>query len=248
MIDNLMNLGLTKNEAVIFRTLLEEGPSFVAPLVYKTKKHRQIIYNALDKLQKRQLVSVSQKNGKNFYAIGDPKQLLIGLQQKEIVARNVVEEISKQLKTEKERVEVFSGPESYKRGLASFRMHAAESGEYIVIGGEPREWYLYTKPFFKNHVGEVKKLKKQGVDICILFFEQEKESAEEFIKPYLNNPYQCKIANNVAGIPHTAWLAGNNVYILTPAADPLVIHIRSNALAEEYRKYFSNQWAMARSI
>ena len=248
MIDNLMALGFTKNEATVFQALLEIGPSFVAPLVYKTKKHRQIIYNALEKLQEKRLVTVSKKNGKNFYSVGDPKQLLLGLQQKEVVARDIVADIKKKLKTEQEQVEVFAGPMSYEQGLASFRMHAAEAGEYVVIGGESKDWYHFTRPFFARHVEEVRKLKRRGIDIYILFYERERESAEEFISPYAHNPYLCKIAKDEYRLPHTAWLAGANIYILTPSSDPLVVHIRSKALAEEYRKYFWNQWQSANPL
>jgi len=242
MIDSLISLGLSPTEALIYKTLLEVGPCFVAPLVRQTKKHRQIVYNALENLEKKSLVGVSKRNGKNFYAISDPQRFLISVKQKEVLAEQVVKKIERYLEHDQEQVDVFSGSDSYSDGLADFRLKASETGEYIVIGGEPKEWYEFTRPFFKEHVEEVKKLKRQGISIFILFFEKERSSAKEYILPHVGNPYVCKIANEQYRLPHTAWLAGEYVYILTPASDPLVVRIKSKPFANHYREYFGDVW------
>ncbi len=245
MIDELTQLGLSTSEAEIFSLLLETGPTFAGQLVYRSKKHRQIVYNALDALLGRKLILVSKKNGKNFYSIGDPRKILVDLKQKETLAQEIVKRVQEKTETDNERVIVFSGPDSYEQGLESFRRNAEEASEYIVMGGEDKSWYLYTRSFFLKHVAELRRIKKKGVDILILFYEKERKSAEEFIGPYVRNPYVCKIAKEELHIPGTIWLAGDNVYILTPVSDPVVVHIKSITLAEQYRTVFWNQWRKA---
>ncbi len=240
--DSLINLGLTENEATIYSTLSEVGPCFVAPLVQKTKKHRQMVYNALEELQEKHLVSVSKKNGKNFYGILEPSRLLINAKQKVIEAKEVVDRINKKTLSKNESVTVFRGPSGYEDGLADFRARAEQSKEYIVIGGEEEKWYQEVSPFFQSHVKELQKLKHQGVDVYILFYENDKESAEKNILPYVNNPYKIKVADEALRLPQTTWISGNYVYLLTPVDEPLVISIQSQRLASAYRDLFWKQW------
>lgn len=246
--DNLTELGLSAIEAQIFELLIDTGPCHVAPLVQKSKKHRQIVYNALEQLEKKKLVVVSKRNGKNFYQVGDPDRFSVVLQQNLALSKHVATYIKQHLQKNREIVEYFSGSGSYLQGLADFRRHAEEAKEYIVIGGEEKEWYEYTKNFFAPHVEELQKMKRRGVDVLILFYEPERKSAEQYIKPYLNNPYICKIADNRYRLPQTSWLAGNYIYLLTPTNEPLVVSIKSQALSQQYREYFWEQWKNAQLL
>lgn len=243
MIDTLKNLGLSDTEAAIYKALVDVGPCFVAPLVRETHKHRQIIYNALNSLERKQLISVTKKNGKNFYSVGDPKRFLIEAKQKELLAGRLVEQIEGALRKEKEHVvEVFRGPDSYRKGMASFRQHAEETEEYIVIRGESEGWFEYTRPFFKEHVDDLKRIKRKGIDCLLLFFERERQLVKQFLGSNIGDPYTCKIASNEYRLPHSTWLAGDHIYILTPTPDPLIIHIKSKPMAHNYRDYFWNLW------
>lgn len=245
MIDTLTKLGLTATEALVYVTLLDIGPSFVAPIIQRTKKHRQIVYCALEQLERKHMVSVTRKNGKKFYALSDPQRFLLNAQQQELIAQHAVADIERILHTENEQVESFSGPNAYKDGLADFRLYAEQAREYIVIGGQPEEWYEYAQPFFPAHVEDLRRLRRQGIDPQILFFESERQSAEKYMLPYHHNPYIIKITQHEPRLPHTTWLAGDHVYLLTPTTDPLVIHIKSKALAQVYRTYVDILWKKA---
>ena len=248
LIDNLIKLGLTYTESLVFVSLLERGPCFVAPLVALTKKHRQIVYNALDALSRRHLITFSVRRGKRFYAIGDPEKLLTNIRQLELIAEVVVKKIEKKISKGGEKVEIYSGPDSFELGLFDFRKRAEFAGEYTVIGGEPEEWFEFVKPIFNKHVEEVKNLKKLGIPINILFFESERKSALKYIGPLIDNPYILKISSVKPKLPHTVWLAGDHVYFLTPTMEPLVVHINSSALSIQYRIYFEELWNSAELI
>ena len=243
MIDTitLTELGLSPTEALIYKTLLNAGPCFVAPLVRLTKKHRQIVYNALSDLEKRRLVSISRKNGKNFYAAGNFDHIAADFKRKEALAGKLSRDIDTLKTRDQETVDIF-GPDNYAQGLADFRRRAEEAREYIVIRGESKKWFSYTRGYFSEHVDGLRRLKKIGTDIFIAFYEYERAIAREFIGPYLKNPYVCKILPDEHRLPHSVWLAGDHVYILTPAIEPLIIHIHSAALAQQYREYFWHQW------
>jgi sugar-specific transcriptional regulator TrmB len=242
MTDKLIELGMSPNEALVYSTLVGLGPCFVAPIIQRTQKHRHIVYSALETLERKSLVTTAKKNGKKFYSITDPNRLLHNARQKELLAEEIAADIEKRLQTEKEQVETFVGVDAYEQGLADFRLNAEKHQEYIVIGGQPVDWYEYTRPFFAQHVEDLRRLKRNGIDIQILFFESERKSAHKYIVPYAYDPYIIKITNTDPRLPHTTWLAGEHVYILTPTSAPLVTHIKSKALAEAYRTYFEKIW------
>lgn len=243
MFDTLQKLGLSETEAGVYETIIEEGPCFVAPIVKRTKKHRQIVYNALESLEEKKLIAQTRKNGKNFYGISDPTRLLLDIKQKEVLASNLVEYIQKRILAEKELVEVFSGEESYTQAIKDFRRRAREAREYVVIRAECKGWFEKTRDFFNDHVEELRKMNiADSIDILIVFFEHERNLASQFIGPYIKNPYICKIVPDEYKLPNTVWLAGEHVYILTPSVDPLVVHIHSKILADQYRESFWRIW------
>jgi len=248
MINTLKKLGFTDNEAIIYKTLISTGPCFVAPLVQKTKKHRQVIYNALEVLEEKRLVTITKQNGKNFYAVTDPERFIEVAQEKIVLAQNLVDDIRLKYKDKEEQVEVFSGSLSYEQAMEDFRKNAAKSKEYKVIRGESSEWFQKVQPIYKTHVKKLQSLHKDGVEPMIIFYEYEKETAKKTVGEYLGNPYQCRIAKDEYRLPHSIWLTGEHVYILTPASDPLVIHIKSEKFAHEHRDFFEKTWQIAKDL
>ena len=89
MYNELAQIGLTNNEAKIYSILLELGKTQVGVLSRKTGVHRRSIYDVLDRLIEKGLVSYIMENGKRFYLAADPKRI------KEIMDETL-QDISKQ--------------------------------------------------------------------------------------------------------------------------------------------------------
>jgi len=248
MLDSLVKLGLSEIEAKVYTAIIKNGPCFVAVLVNAAKKHRQIVYNALESLEKKNLITVSQKNGKHYYTVGEPDRILIDLKQKETLARQVALHIAKEIKKDEEKVEVFSGEDAYINGLADFRQRAEEAREYIILGGEPTEWHQFTREISGFHLSELRRLKHLGIPICVLFFEESRSGAGRYFDKYIGDPYTTKISSQKPHLPQTIWIAGSHIYLRTPVSEPLVIHIQSPALSMSYRKYFEALWQEAEIV
>src|SRR3989338_2067211 len=71
----LKNLGLKRQEILVYLGLLEYGPLSVSDISKKTGLYRPAIYSALATLTKRGLVSVSLKKKHKFYVAESPKKL-----------------------------------------------------------------------------------------------------------------------------------------------------------------------------
>lgn len=245
MIDKFTQLGFTPTESLVYQRLIDNGPSFVAPIIIATKKHRQLIYSALDSLAERDLIQRTSKNGKLFYTVNDPDQILIELQQKQLVARQLTKQIHSRMASDQEQIEVITGPDSYEKGMALFRQHIEAAQECSILFNQPKDWFRMTHPYFQEHVDELKRLKRQGIDIFILFSDKDRENIKKYMSPYIGDPYIVKVGHDDNRQPCTIWLAGDHVFKVTSTTDPMVIHIKSKALAEEYRDYFWKVWGSA---
>ena len=74
--DTLLKLGLTKNEVEIYLALLSSGEISVNEIGSKAGLHRQVCYDALDRLVEKGFVSYITKNSKKFFKPLKPEKLL----------------------------------------------------------------------------------------------------------------------------------------------------------------------------
>lgn len=71
---DLFKLGFTENEAKVYPALLDSGPSTITKIISQTHLHKQIIYDNLQRLTVKGLVSyVIQSNRKYFKAVSPEK-------------------------------------------------------------------------------------------------------------------------------------------------------------------------------
>src|SRR6266498_3351563 len=82
-IDVFQQLGLAKNEARIYETLLTEGESGVGQIALKSKVHRRNVYDSLNRLIEKGLVFEILQKHENYYQAVDPNKLAEILQEKE---------------------------------------------------------------------------------------------------------------------------------------------------------------------
>lgn len=83
MLDDLIKLGFTRDEARVYLAALELGESSVARIASKAKIERTTAYSHIETLKKRGLISVSRTGKKIVYTAENPKKLRVELNQKE---------------------------------------------------------------------------------------------------------------------------------------------------------------------
>ncbi|MDD5291252.1 MAG: helix-turn-helix domain-containing protein [Patescibacteria group bacterium] len=98
MIKLITKLGLTQNEANVYLSLLELGPSLVTEISNKSKVSRVTCYDVLEKLVKYNLVTyASGKQAKKRYAAMPPHNLIDFLKRKQKRKEKQLEELGKKL-------------------------------------------------------------------------------------------------------------------------------------------------------
>jgi len=227
-------LGLTKIEADVYWALLQLGPSLATAVSRKAGTHRRSVYDALDRLIEKGLVSYIISNNKRLYQASNPEKLLDFVREKEEMLGEVLPELKAQydFSKEKEETNFYKGKEGIKY---IFEDMIKENDEVFVIGantgaGEIIKYYF--PKYDKKRVEEKIKAK--------LLFEESAKPVKGIpladIK-YLPKGYGGNAAINIYK---------DKVAIILWSEKPIAILIKNNEIAKSYKAYFSLLWQMGK--
>lgn len=82
--ENLVQLGLSKKEAMLYLLLLRNGPAPVSSLAKRLELKRVSLYSILESLELKGLISVQKTQNGRRYLPHDPECLLDGLEKEQI--------------------------------------------------------------------------------------------------------------------------------------------------------------------
>ena len=231
-------IGFHKNESLIYLDLVKYGGSSAHEIAGRTKIHRPNVYDTLDKLIKKGIVTQSLvDNRKIFYPI-KPKNLLIYLKQKEYDLEKVIPEIEQiyNKPTEKRKV-------TMSEGIRSFRVilnNLLETENDIYVYGIPKEVPEIIGGFLIDfHNRRVQK----GV-IMKHIYNKDAEKRVKYLNSmdytearYLPSSYDTTISTLICG----------DTVLLIFWEDPIfTITVENRAIAESYKRYFDIIWEEAK--
>jgi HTH-type transcriptional regulator, sugar sensing transcriptional regulator len=229
------HIGLTRNEAYIYVELLSAGTSLAKDISKKTNMHRTSVYGCLNRLHKKGLVSVSDKNSKTYFEAVGPQKLMSLLKEREERLSKIIPALQKIRDFDinsKHEVSYFKG----KQGLKTVFDDILKAGESYVGWGPQREIENILKYYFIHYIKSRQRKKIKSKLIC---FEEEKNKND---KSPLS---EIKYLKQIFYSPTAHRVYGNNVAIILLESEPLAIVIRNKAIAESYRKHFKILWGKA---
>lgn len=153
MQDILKEFGLTDNEIKIYLTVLTIGTSTPAQIAEKTGFSRPYIYDALERLTDKQLVSsIFKKEKKNYMAV-DPKYLVELETQKLERIKSIVPDLEKlkQSTNDEIKVEHHTGTYIYKMMLNN-GITALPNGGEILLFGLMDEYFMRNDRHYITHL------------------------------------------------------------------------------------------------
>ncbi len=115
-LEELINAGLSENEAKVYLAALELGETSVYRLAKKSGVKRTTTYLAVESLKEKGLISAFQKNGVTICYAENPKKLTDMLENKKKALDKVMPELLAftNLIDKKPKIKYFEGKESYK--------------------------------------------------------------------------------------------------------------------------------------
>ncbi len=160
---NLEKMGLTRNESIIYISLLKLGITGAQNLIKESELHRSRVYDSLESLQTKGLVSYVVKDYKKYFQAVKPEKLLDYIEEKKEAVKQIIPNLKKMegMKREEISASVYKG----KEGLKTIHSEMLREGKDIYVLGAKALIYSELQYFLPNF--EKERLKKKMRWICL---------------------------------------------------------------------------------
>jgi len=240
----LLKIGLTEGEAKVYLALSELGSSTVGPIVKNSRVAYSNIYDILNRLIDKGIVSFVIKNKTKHFQAAPPTNLLEYLDNKEkeiSEQRTALKEVLSQLEEiqqgkKGQEAEVFLGMKGLRSAYEKMLRGALKSDEVLFFYLHKEE-YAEQSDIFYNSISELtKKLKNRG--ICNKNYRKSwfTKKAKFLNVKFVEFP-----------IPGNIDISNDKVMIVTWSPTPTAILIHSQTVADNFRDYFNEVWKSAKT-
>lgn len=241
----LIQLGFSKNEATVYLALLRKGTASAGSLIKETGFHRNIVYDNLEKLTDKGLITyIIEDRVKRFQAKA-PEALLQMLDREQ----NKLNERKAQAKALSERFKALETAQPQQeatifrgvRGLkVLFKDTLATGEDYYVFGAPASSLAIMDDAFWKNY-----NLKREQAKITIrmIFNEELRDWSREIASEMTQVRFLPKQFDTIT----ETMIYGDKVAIIVWTPKPIATLINDVYLADAYRQYFKILWEEAKS-
>jgi len=233
--ETLEELGLSKNEARVYISLVKLGQTTAWEVSRNTKIHRANVYDALQGLIKKSLVSYQIKEKTKYFEADDPQTILSLLKEKEIKAKKIIPEIKSTIHSKKEKnsLFIFEGISGIKKTTEDI-LSSLSKGGIVKSFGMPKGTINNVKNFMESyHFMRI----KQKIKMQIIYNQYDKERINELNKMLLTE------ARSLPGIsPSTTTIYADKIVFWIWSENPLIVIIKNEKMAKAYSTYFDLLW------
>jgi sugar-specific transcriptional regulator TrmB len=241
----LLGLGFSKNESKVYSSLIRFGRTGAKDIIRDTQLHKKIVYENIERLIDKGLVSFVQEGRTRFFKVADPN-MLVELFEDAIddakKMRNAAESIASEIRTQvsqehaKQDAVLFRG----KKGIRSFYNELLREGkDYIVFGAPGNSINIMEEHFWLNFV---KKKSDKKIKGRVLFNQSIKKYGEKIKDRYTEVRYFEKDFEPMTEIN----IQGDRVATIVWSDEPVLFLIKDKLVAESYLKYFEKMWKEAK--
>jgi len=237
----LQKTGLSLNESKVYEALLSLGEANTNKISIKSGVHRRNVYDSLNKLTEKGLVSETFIKGERFFKAIDPERLKEIIKEKEEALEKYLPEMKKLYGTLEPEAEayLFRGIEGVKNYL------------YLILKEKQPVYFMGAKamwldPRLKHYLEHFNKQRKAlKIKFYHIFdYEVKKQSPE--ILNLVGKPYKFLPQNYSS--PTMIDIFGDYVVTFVGAKpgqlyeEPLLFVLKSKILAEGYRTLWKFMW------
>lgn len=242
----LDQIGFTKSEVNVYEALLELGTSTAGPVAEKARTSSSKIYEILERLIQKGLVSYVLKGKVKYFEAASPERIMDYLEEKENTLSKQKEEVKKILPTlklkqtlaeHKQEATIYRGMKGLETAFYSSMKRLKKGDEFCVTGVPGRS--DATNLFFLR----LNKLRaKLGIKMKILFDESARGDIQT--KPENSPLSEIKFLPEEVMTPAAINIFKDEV-IIFPAEtqkEPLLITIKSKEVADSFKAQFDILW------
>ncbi len=241
----LSEVGLTERESKVYLALLETGLTTTGPLVKKSGVPNSKIYEILESLQNKGLVSWIIKSKTKYFQASDPKKILTIFREKEKEIENLLPVLEARQKKveEKQFVELYEGSKAIFAFLNNLMADAKKGENYFSFSLGKEHEDKKVEIFYKNFGT---KREKKGLVVKIL---ANKETKKIFRKVYSDRIWFLKKIVRFTGFnfPQGIVIFRDHTVMMNWTENPIAIHIHSKKTAKQYERFFKDLWKTAKT-
>lgn len=231
----MKKLGLSNGEIKVYSAILNIGRSSVNNIHEKTGLERRAIYDIINKLIEKGLITYTFEKGKRTYQVAPPKRL-----QQEVDKRikdlkgfeSIIPQIEQVYKSNKPQtnIEVFRGKEGIRsvfEDMLNYKEVYGLSGGWNIVKEMPHYWPNYNK----------RRIKVRSKWFNLVRHEWRRNKIPEV--KYVEVKYLPK---EFSGNPIVIIIYGNKVANVSWGEDYFAFVLESKEIAENYKKYHKYLW------
>jgi sugar-specific transcriptional regulator TrmB len=231
----LQNFGLTESEAQVYIILLRNGDSNASEVAAKSNIHRINVYDILERLQEKGLISYIIKGKTKYYEAANPKRIL----QMENDKRENIKKIIPELEELRKLGENPQEATIYKDRAGVLNIideHTHSKTEVYMFGSG---WGL--KQNFPDYYDVYHaRLARNKVKAKILL--SNKSRGMEIPK----NIYEARYLPSEFIVPSSTAIYEDKILMIMWSEQPMAILIRGKEVSKSYKHYFELLWKIAK--
>lgn len=240
----LQELGFTEGEEKVYLALLKLGSSSSGAIAKEAGVSRSKLYEILEKLTRKGVVSHFKKNNVSCFTAAPPKRIIDFIEQKKeqleqqkVTFQKVLpyfENLIGQKEIEKE-AQVFEGMEGIK-SVREVYLKSMKTGDVIYYFGNPTSGH-------KNILGYWDEFNQRRIKRKIWSWTIYNQDAKTYGERRKKLPY-TKVKYLPKAGPTHAWVEiyGDSVAIAIKHVTPMSIVINNKYVAESFKTYFKILW------
>jgi len=242
----LENIGFTKGEIKVYLALLELGNSTSGPIILNSGVARSKVYEILERLKEKGLVSESIQANTRYFQASDPERIMDYMKKQENELKKKEEDfktllpelkLKQQLIEEKQEVRIYVGYEGVKTWFSEVLSKMKKGDEYLAMTLSKQSWKSKSLSLFLMKFHQKRAEKGANAKILYHFKGEDVRNKFDFSKTGL---YEIRQTNTV--LPTGIGIFQDTVVTLTWGETPKIFAIVCKENAEQYRNFFYDIW------
>lgn len=243
----LEEIGLTKGEIKVYLTLLKLGETTTGKIIEEAQISSGKIYEILEKLIKKGLVSFIVKEKTKYFNAASPNRILDYLHEKEKIIKEKEQELLKELpslltieKAGKKAYEtnLFKGFKGIQTAIFEALEDLTEKDEVLAMGiisHKKEQFNLLWQRWHKERIN--KKI------ICKAIFS---DKNTDYFRAFKKMKYtEVKVLQGIT--PSAIDVMGNKVLIFTYEEEVSCLSIKNPEIAKSFTTFFETLWSIAKA-
>jgi predicted transcriptional regulator len=236
-------IGLTEGETKTYLALLKLGETTTGPLINESKVAKSIVYQILEKLIKKGLVSYSIKDKTKHFTAEHPNKIFEYIEKRKLEfekqkkkLKDYLPELMKyQKKTNDTQIRIYEGFEGVQTAFNHYQTKLEKGDEYLGFGIFGSQDQKYHNFWMQHHLKRI----DQGINSRLLF----NTNTPPVVLENRNSYKGCDSRYQHNKLKTPAWIQiYKDVSTIFLQSKDLAVEITNQEIADTFKVLFEDYW------